>query len=1125
MALPVIPTYYIVIHENSCEIPVLTSFCASGPTKSDINICSVMKGMESCGLWLSYLAEVAPGLDVADWINNPEDLKVPFHEGVPVAIRALSEERNIIIEKSLNVYATASSQFIDAAIRLHSVKWDYVMCYGEDNVFDFRSLQGKVCTLQGNNASGKSSFLDVVCLGMFGQPSNIRNMQYCKKSFGRFVNDQRPSDKSMVIALTFEISGIVYELVRTYNGKDKYGTLRQADQCTFIAEGLTAIDNWVRDKIGTIDDVMMGNMISQIDTENFLYSKQEVQKGILDKVLHHDIGAVSAFGKVIKDAHVAHTMVVTAYKTSLAAIDGIIPSVAESQMTKGVAELRESVVHLKDQVAQHQQRRDALALKLNGADITVTVTDDASQLNKMLTKAQKKLQTFSDLSDEDKQNTAALQDDQYQEYCNLQHEYTKLTNIDICDDVNLEECTTQFQKRLNFLTETAPTFDLSDDMLLRKSIEYESWASSQDATYLSDPDALDIYKTELANDIEYHQGIYEKLIAKAPDKLDMNAPRPSQMPSDVDLARDYIGELAALNALKDEKKQRLSVIDVHLNTKSYTKWKREYDIWYGQVKDVIGVDGADGADGDISELQKQLEEYEKYISVMTAKEDIRRTLHTDFTSLSKELATLDEYPHNPECWACKQQPMRLRHDHVTETLQGVTKSLAKVNKYLEQAGNVDLDKLREDARVLKQRIDTLGFYHATYQRKMDECDRWKEYKCLQDDIGKLDDEISGLQAHAYSVSHMRYDKWSCKVETIKAKLASMKSELARIDRFFSEFPHYHSLADMIHTEKRARADAAIYAAEKAEILVEVGRIESYTRRCEIDEILCRMQSEMTVKRDILDRVREWQELETQIKALKYRILVIEYQRVSADVEESTNRYIDKRSRLLAYEKEVMEASEIEQTRAIYNLELTVMEERQRKLAILEEKFVGDKSNSDGFREYMYNSQVIPLLQQTVNEFLGSFETLKVSIGYSNKALSYTITEKSSNSDDVEGHSFDMSSGYQRFVVGMAFRAALARMNAIGHRIKHMFIDEGFNACDSANIAKIPAILRALQAFVEYDSIIVVTHYPAIRESVDMSITITRSNESSLPLLQWGTVPVASQGKRSKKKPQSRKSES
>ena len=99
---------------------------------------------------------------------------------------------------------------------------------------------------------------------------------------------------------------------------------------------------------------------------------------------------------------------------------------------------------------------------------------------------------------------------------------------------------------------------------------------------------------------------------------------------------------------------------------------------------------------------------------------------------------------------------------------------------------------------------------------------------------------------------------------------------------------------------------------------------------------------------------------------------------------------------------------------------------------------------------------------------------------------------------------DMSSGYQKFIIAIALRLALSRIGAVGQNIRHLYMDEGFTACDSFNLEKSNLILRNIMSYGNYHSIVIMSHLDIIRDIADTRINITRGTNDLFSEIKWGT---------------------
>jgi len=169
-----------------------------------------------------------------------------------------------------------------------------------------------------------------------------------------------------------------------------------------------------------------------------------------------------------------------------------------------------------------------------------------------------------------------------------------------------------------------------------------------------------------------------------------------------------------------------------------------------------------------------------------------------------------------------------------------------------------------------------------------------------------------------------------------------------------------------------------------------------------------------------------------------------------------------------------------------NLYITQM----TKIKKLDELLMGDKTNGDGYKEWIYKHQVIPLLNNDMNIFLQMFEDFTFEMSYDKNNFIYMLNDRGNKP------TLDKSSGYQNFIIGLALRIILTRIGAVGQQLKHLFIDEGFTACDSVNIEKVPILLESILKYGDYHSILIMSHLDSVKDCISNTINIVRKDPFS-----------------------------
>ena len=1074
--------------------------------------------MTSTDQWKQYLADVAPDLDAEKWVN-PENLRVPTIVGVPGTDLCMNEH-NKKIDDAIKLYHKISNEMDISSpkeVRFLKMRWDYVMCYGAGNFLDFNSLEGKICMLNGPNASGKSSIIDVICIGIFGKPTNMRNMQYCKKSYGKLVFDQRPADSPMSVSMLINVDKDVFEITRTYNGKDKTAVAKCLNDTSKSVDGLTAVDAWVETIMGSLEDILMSNIVSQLDTDNFLYCKQEQQKEILDKILRLNI--ITSFNKVIKESRIGHGAVVQSIKTSIAAIDGVLPTVDITSMTKEIAKWKDEVMQMRQEIDVLEIKRMELSLIVgNKADLDTDDMEIAS-LKKKLTKAEKKLATFADLKDADKDVSLLLKGEHYCKWNDLQE---KLKRIEARlgegegegeDEEDIEKLKAQIEEMIS----SKVLSSMSDTILIKNEKEYKQWAAKQKKEYLNDPDILQITREELVQDIAYHKSLL--VTQNKPTKplfirKETSGGRGGGPVVEGDELKEKQEELKqAEEELKEIKTEIERIEKYELPQVTYSKWKRDYNVWSELVSDVIECEES------ISDLDDRYHEHLQYIQLIEYKLESRSALDKQLQELTAELSEMEDLPFNAECWACQKQPMRIRMVQIKEKSSIVTKTLNKVMKYLSQVGDVDLKAKKDEARAIKLLIDKHGFYNATYERKEKERNSWESYAVYNERVTQCENKVEQLRDIVGNSLWAVYSVWETQNTDLVNSIKSMEDELAAVTRFIDDAPHYIGLLNMVNAEKKVREELLVWEAEHTSLQNRLAKLVVMKERLDVLSDINELKTVMDVNVSHIERIKAWSIAKQDSVNIERAIAYVSLQDVCKALAQLNTKYTDIQSRLISKTREVNDIGSGAATRTACVEALAIMESRYTDLLTLEAKFVGDRSTSDGFREYMYTTRLIPELQKNMNEFLSSFDDIQVNIGYTAKTFTYSVTDRGNSP------MLDMASGYQRFIIGLAARGALAKMKAIGHNIKHLFIDEGFTACDASNLMKAPAVLKTLQKFVGYHDIMLMSHSDAVKSCADIHINIERTLDDrgvEISSLKYGTAYPASPTEDIQKKPRKTK---
>ena len=96
------------------------------------------------------------------------------------------------------------------------------VCYGaEPSLFAFKDARGRVVQIEGKNGTGKSSFMDVINLALFGQP--VKADFSAAGSANEFLYDGMAPNDVASFRLVLCVGGVDHEILRKYSKSEDGG--------------------------------------------------------------------------------------------------------------------------------------------------------------------------------------------------------------------------------------------------------------------------------------------------------------------------------------------------------------------------------------------------------------------------------------------------------------------------------------------------------------------------------------------------------------------------------------------------------------------------------------------------------------------------------------------------------------------------------------------------------------------------------------------------------------------------------------------------------------------------------------------------------------------------------------
>ena len=299
--------------------------------------------------WITYMLDHGGNELMASFIDSPEHMLLPFHDiqGVENAVvEAKTRERQGKIQKKLDGYfdsigSVGCDQSVacdeneggqvthdsrPGSFRLILARWDWVLCYGAGNVFDFGKLDGKINILAARNGHGKTSFLEMILLGLYGTgfPSRTNRLRTAS-----VICLAKPPKTACQVVLTVRLggssgmgggsgsSGNLYRITRQFNRQEDAKKLHVNVKATLVEvrneegngwtgylSGKTAVDKWVVANIGPMSSFLLSCMVSQNADNDFFSLSAAEQKELLDTAIN--VESHTRFMELVKESRLAH---------------------------------------------------------------------------------------------------------------------------------------------------------------------------------------------------------------------------------------------------------------------------------------------------------------------------------------------------------------------------------------------------------------------------------------------------------------------------------------------------------------------------------------------------------------------------------------------------------------------------------------------------------------------------------------------------------------------------------------------------------------------------------------------------------------------------------------------------
>lgn len=1039
-----------------------------------------MEELNTTEKWFEYLGKYTDVQQIRDYILHPELLKLPVTEK-GVEFLKKYQDRNDKIQKVIDEYVSETTKVHTNVqrVELVNMSWAYLMCYGGSNHFEFQTLKKKIALLNGKNAMGKSSFLDILCIALYGEPTKMRHLVTGKKYTDKIIHDQRPANKvAPFVKLLFRIGKDHYEIYRSFGtqaAKNKEHLILQTNvqiykitisfddtYKTLLCEGSTLVDRWIEENIGSMDSVLMSTMICQIDLNNFFHLKQDDQKTILDKALRLD--TVSLYGKILRESILAHQDMLQQIKTAQQTVQSIIPldtSVEKENVNEKLYELDKRIEELHGWKTTMEQE----------VHTKVPITDIPDTIEQLYHEAENtylEQHAKTPISPEDLEKAIIYREKLDQ----------VLSQLDPIKDVSIlkddEKQLKKWKQKYTKFLQKEPKCNVKMEWIQETLEKYHSWTEQY-----KDLISLDLDKIE-----EEFMTIEQEVLNFVKIEKPLLTEKPYSEEWMCTTEEEYVASTQRYDHLLAHP------IDKNRTLSEYEAWKETYEAWISTTSTVKDLDP--------EETEKTLITYQQKKDTFLEKDQEVKELEDSMNKVEKELESLQEFAFNPDCWACQKNPFQHKKSLLMEQQQETISYYKQVTKYIQSIIKSELVSKWDKKINASQKLLT---NYQTYITKKDLfekesiyweeiLDTWQRYDAWKEEIDSLQTRIQNYEYYQLSLLWKRYHEQEVAHSSLLDKYHTNKDLYDRTRVYKKEFLEWEKVLQDIEQYKDVYKLYEVWIEEQKIIQEHLEAFEKSIQKRTLENLKDTYEKEYLQRKDKADIYKQYEKLKNMYLSKK----LFSVEEILKGCLYERESYLVEKAKLDASEEMIQKHKDsFEKLRGLEKL----YEDRVQKIKELDLLFMGDKTQSDGYKEWIYKNQVIPLLNKEMNAFLKMFENFSFEMVYEKKNFIYLVEDRGNKP------TLDKASGYQNFIIGLALRIILTRIGAVGQQLKHLFIDEGFTACDSVNIEKVPLLLESILRYGDYESIVLMSHLDSVRECSHINIDIERKDPFST--IQYGLV--------------------
>lgn len=925
--------------------------------------------------------------NIINYIDNPLSLLLPSNY----------TKRNEKISNAIELYQSSldHSHTTTTHYTLKLLQFDNCLCYGENNIINFTHFNNKSVIINAPNGFGKSALYEIICYALYGEtiPSRIS-----KKYTASFINFK--STKATT-SITFTVNNVDYTIKRIFKRNDNILTIAKSilsSENSINISGIKAIEKWLTDNLGTLQDFLKTSMITQDFDYSFLHlDPKNIKKFIDDRI---NLNSIIKFKDLIKES-------LNSYKDAQQSIDTKL-----LELNNNIVQIDFNPITITDKITELSLYKESLYTHLEYIDY------NKYPLDKLQTPINNNIDTtnlkdYNLLVNITKKPSITLDLNEITPYINTDFKQLEEELLNLKNNKPIKP--TNYTIIDNYSTLIATHFKDLNTLQYITTTYFQVSINTNNKSIANNLDELNSLQTNLntiddninSNNILIQQ--YQTTINKLNNTLHSlkTITEPDISLEDAENAIDYF-----------------KLIDIKY-PKKYIKYQKY--------------------NSQLIELEKQfikpticLELCYEYMNEYNTLLNLKETydIQLEITEIKNILSKHNHIEYNPNCHICIKQPwiiQKLEFENKLITLNNqINYSIFNPSKYIKRfnylKNNLDyynntIEQHKSNTTITNIKNNKIFAWIQEYNEIKDSLYYYnnsiQNHKLFKDYKNKIYDLNDNIQTNLQLLNDVQLNNDQHNI--------NKKSIQNNLESIYYTINYAHQLYDSYLTEKYNNW------------LTKVNNIEHILS---FKESILDYQNIENYKQLLL-----WQEYYYNEDLIKYS--KIYHKRTEAlneikEIEDEINTLIVFQTNMITH------FDNYSKNKKEYDTLHTLQNNINHSIHIF--KTILD--NYDNFQKWIYNTHVLPNIIKNVNNIIANsiINPFTIDAFIENDGIQFSLNNTTS---------INKASGFQKFIINIALRISFLDLYNNKSFCSQLFIDEGWTSADSYNRTLIPKVLNYL----------------------------------------------------------------